>query len=268
MSYTGLFLPLGVLASVAAWNLARHKGLNERRWAVVCFLFFPALLVLAFTKGQHRIGDTPAFRERWVTLAAYDPEIRAAVERLSALGPAAVEQFRRAYADVQARESVPLIVADLEARWAAGDRFDGTYARAQQLADLHRGGQLSDREYAAQTKRLRAKPQQRLWAGWWWKLPLLLAVIWLVWPTQRGSFPTCDASASRELVRQAIENADDSRYVTRRLLTLDQVRELSYDAGSSNRYCSGMAVLNAGERQIVWRLYARGDSIVANVSGF
>jgi hypothetical protein len=64
MSYTGLILPLGVLASVVAWNLARYKGLNEQRWAVICLFFFPAFLALFFVRGHQRPGDTAAFRER------------------------------------------------------------------------------------------------------------------------------------------------------------------------------------------------------------
>jgi hypothetical protein len=136
-SFSSLFLPLGVLASVAAWNLARHRGLNERRWAVVCFLVPPALILLAFAKPRRRTGDTDAFRERWAALAAYDPNIKPAIERLATLGPAAVEHFRLAYADVQTKESIPLILADVEAQWAAGDRFDGTFERSERLATLH-----------------------------------------------------------------------------------------------------------------------------------
>ena len=268
MNTTGLFLPLGVLASVVAWNLARHKRLDERRWAVVCFLFFPALVALAFAKSRRRVGDTPAFRERWATLASYDPDIKAAVERLSVLGPAAIERFRLAYADVQTKEAVPLIVADLEARWAAGDRFDGTHARAARLAELHGQGQLSDREYAAQTRRL-GRPARRPWAGWWWKIPVLLAVLWLVWPHfEPAGFPTCEASATRELVRQAIEDADDRGQVHRRLLALDGIREVAPDSTRRDRTCIGSAVLNSGERQIVWRLYQRGDQLLVSVTGF
>lgn len=270
MSYTDVFLPLGVLASVAAWNLARHKGRDPYRWSVVCLLFFPALLALAMVKRRQRPGDTPAFRERWAMLAAYDPDIRAGVERLSVLGPAVVDQFRLSYADVQTKEAIPLILADLEGRWAAGDRFDGLHARAAQLDELRRQGRLSDRDYEDQKRRLAKRGRSRsLWSGWWWKAPLLVAVLWLICPRQGvAGLPTCESNAARELVRQAIEDADDRLQVHRRLLALDQIRQVSFDAAAQDRTCIGSAVLNSGERQILWRLYVRDNHILASVSGF
>lgn len=267
-SFSSLFLPLGVLASVVAWNLARRRGLNERRWAIVCFLFFPALVALAFAKPRRRAGDTDAFRERWAALAAYDPDIKPAIERLATLGPAAVEQFRLAYAAVQTKEAIPLILADVDARWAAGDRFDGTFERSERLATLHREGRLSDREYAAQSQRLQAQPARGPWAGWWWKAPLLLAAVWLVWPKSTlAGFPTCEADATRSLVRQAIENGPDAKTVNNRLLALDEIRQLSEDPKGLHRYCMGRATLNGGERRIVWYLYQRGSNVFVDVSG-
>ncbi|GJD96239.1 hypothetical protein [Methylobacterium iners] len=120
-----MILALWVVAAVAGWDLAKRKGLNKRRWAATCLFFPPALIGLALTKSQQRPGETEAFRNRWTSLAAYDPEIKAAVERLSALGPPAVAQFRLSWGDVQNKEAIPLIVADIEQRWAAGEHFKG-----------------------------------------------------------------------------------------------------------------------------------------------
>jgi hypothetical protein len=264
----GLILALATGASFLAWHLAGRKVLDQRRWALTCFLFFPALIALAVARSRLQAGDTAAFQDRWAALAAYDPDVKAAVERMAALGPAAVERFRQAYADVQAKEAIPLIVADLEARWAA-DHFDGTHARSERLDELRRQGRISEREHAEQRRRLRERRLQRTWTGLWWKLPLALLALWLIWP--RGApagFPTCEAGTTRELVRRAIENADDRGQVHRRLLALDQIRELVGDAEKRDRTCVGEAVLNSGERRIVWQLYARGDSIFVNVSGF
>lgn len=260
---------IGVVAAFAAWDLAKRKGLNKRSWAATCFFFAPALIALAFTKSQQRPGETEAFRTRWTSLAAYDPEIKAAVERISALGPAAVDQFRMAYADVQTKESVPLIVADIEARWAAGDRFDGRHEQSERLAELHRRGVLNDADYEDQKRRL-MKPRQpkSRWSGWWWKAPALLFLIFLFWP--RGTpagFPICEASTTRELVRRAIENGEDAKVRNTRLLALDEVRELSHDPKIPQRYCAGLAALNSGDQRIVWRLFQRGDNLFAEVSG-
>ena len=124
------FIGVAMLAGFLGWQIAKRKGLNKRGWAAACVLFPPAAIGIALSKSQQRPGETRAFRNRWASLAAYDPEIKAAVERLGVLGPSAVEQFRMAYADVQTRDAIPLIVADVERRWGAGDRRVETKERS------------------------------------------------------------------------------------------------------------------------------------------
>lgn len=121
---------IAMLAGFLGWQIAKRKGLDKSGWAA-CFFFPPAVIGVTIAKSQQRPGETQAFRNRWASLAAYDPEIKAAVERLSVLGPAAVEQFRMAYADVQTRDAIPLIVADVEQRWGAGDRRVGVQERTR-----------------------------------------------------------------------------------------------------------------------------------------
>ncbi len=68
---------------------------------------------------------------------------------------------------------------------AAGDRFDGLHAQAAQLDELRRQGRLSDRDYEDQKRRLAKRGRSKaLWSGWWWKAPLLVAVLWMIWPRQ------------------------------------------------------------------------------------
>ena len=141
--------------------------------------------------------------------------------------------------------------------------------RFAKLAELRQTGLITEAEYEEQKGRLfkPVRPPSR-WQRW---VGLILAFLFLVWlgtPRWPVGFPVCDASATRELVRQVIEGADDNRQVTRRLLALDQIRELSFDAEKQDRTCVGSAVLNAGERRILWRLYVRGDRILVNVSEF
>lgn len=124
------FIGVAMLAGFLGWQIAKRKGLNKRGWAAACFFFPPAVIGVASSKSQQLPGETQAFRNRWASLAAYDPEIKAAVERLGVLGPSAVEQFRMAYADVQTRDAIPLIVADVERRWGLGDRRVGVRERS------------------------------------------------------------------------------------------------------------------------------------------
>jgi hypothetical protein len=188
---------------------------------------------------------------------------------MAALGPAAVDEFRRAYAEVQTKEAVPLILTDLEARWTAGDRFDGTHARAVRLAELHRQGRLSERDYKDQTRRLRARPPRRLWAGLWWKMPLLLTVVWMVWPrsgTAEG-IPECTDAAARELVRQVIEDGPNAKLQNFRLITLDEFRQVVYSAEAQERHCAATALLNVGRRRLSWGMYRREGKLIAEVYG-
>lgn len=77
----------------------------------------------------------------------------------------------------------------------------------------------------------------------------MLLVLWPVWPRSgSGGFPSCEARNSRELVRQAIEGADDRGRVHWRLLALDGIRELGINAEKWNRMCVGEAVLNSSGR--------------------
>lgn len=120
---------IAIFAGFLGWQIAKRKGLDKRGWAAACFFFPPAVIGVTIAKSQQRPGETQAFRNRWASLAAYDPEIKAAVERLGVLGPSAVEHFRMAYADVQSRDAIPLIVADVERRWGVGDRRVGGQER-------------------------------------------------------------------------------------------------------------------------------------------
>ncbi|ACS41716.1 hypothetical protein [Methylorubrum extorquens] len=122
---------IAIFAGFLGWQIAKRKGLDKRGWAAACFFFPPAVIGVTIAKSQQRPGETQAFRNRWASLAAYDPEIKAAVDRLGVLGPAAVEQFRMAYADVQSRDAIPLIVADVERRWGADDGRIGVQERSR-----------------------------------------------------------------------------------------------------------------------------------------
>ncbi len=268
-----LIVVIALVAAAAGWELAKRRGLDQRTWAVAGFLVPPMIISLYFKKSRQRPSDTDAFRNRWTSLIAYDPEIKAAVERLSTLGPAAVERFREAYAEVQTKDSIPLIVADIEGRWAAGDRFDGRHEQFERLAELHRRGALNDVDYADQKRRLEASHRSKMrWSGWWWLVLAAVFVVWQVWPRGTTSvpagFPSCNAPSTRELVRKTIEEADDNRQVNRKLLMLDDVRELSFDAAKRDRSCAGTAALNSGDRAITWRMYVRGDNVFMTVTGF
>ncbi|GLS44208.1 hypothetical protein [Methylobacterium brachythecii] len=72
-----LIIGVGLCAAVMGWQIAKRKGLNKRNWSLTCFFFWPALIGLALAKSQQRPGETEAFRNRWTSLAAYDPEIKA-----------------------------------------------------------------------------------------------------------------------------------------------------------------------------------------------
>ena len=140
--------------------------------------------------------------------------------------------------------------------------------RFAKLAELRQKGLITDAEYQDQKARL-FKPVRAPYR--WQRLGgLILAFLFLVWlgtPRGPGGFPTCDASASRELVQRAIENGPDAKTVNTRLLALEEIKQLSDDPKGRHRYCAGTATLNAGERRILWHLYQRGSNVFVEVSG-
>lgn len=87
-----LFIGIGLLTAFLSRQIATRKGLSRRGWAATCFLFPLALIVVACAKPQQRTGDTQAFHNPCASLAAYDSEIKAAVE-----------PSHMAYADVHCR---------------------------------------------------------------------------------------------------------------------------------------------------------------------
>ncbi|GEP07615.1 SHOCT domain-containing protein [Methylobacterium oxalidis] len=140
--------------------------------------------------------------------------------------------------------------------------------RLTKLTELRQRGLITEAEYEDQKRRLLKprRPRTR-WTGWWWKVPALLFLLWLFWPRTSTGFPTCTASTTRELVRRAIEEGADSRLTRMKLLALDEIEEVSYDAKAPERYCTAVATLNAGERGITWRLYQRGGTLLIDVRG-
>ena len=140
--------------------------------------------------------------------------------------------------------------------------------RFVKLAELRQKGLITEAEYEEQKAQLfkPARPPSRR-RRWGWKILAALFLLWLIMPRGSGGFPTCEAGMSRDLVRQAIEDGTEAKTVNTRLLALDDIKQLSEDTKTLHRYCSGTAMLNAGERQIVWHLYQRGSNVFVDVSG-
>lgn len=133
-------------------------------------------------------------------------------------------------------------------------------------------GRISDREYENQQRWLQTSSKRTsTWSGWWRRAPVGLFGPWLVlsliWPSGSSGFPTCGARMSREVLRQAIEENEDSKIKNTRLLALDEVRELSHEPKTPELYCGGLASLNSGEQRIAWKLYQRGSNLFVEVFG-
>ncbi|MBL0402896.1 hypothetical protein JKG68_02840 [Microvirga aerilata] len=98
--------------------MATRKRRNAPLWAFACFVFPVALGFLFMT--QDAIADSREFKkfdQQWPNLVLYDPDIKDAVNRLSGLGDEALDKFKRAYAGVQQKSSIQLIVSEIEQQW-------------------------------------------------------------------------------------------------------------------------------------------------------
>lgn len=121
MLTSGTYFLAVVVAAMVAYVLAHRKGLNAPGWAwATLFLIVPVLL-LPFVKSRlPEATPTGDLGARWDALAAYDPDVKAAVARLAPLGEGAGagDELRRLYGQVQDKAALPAIVVDLERKWA------------------------------------------------------------------------------------------------------------------------------------------------------
>lgn len=137
MSVELLLLAVGVLCAVVGYRLATARRRNAVLWAFACFVFPPALGILFITPRAIAASEAyKALDARWDSLTRYDPDIRAAAERLGPLGAEAVERFKRLYAEQPDKGAIPLIVADIEGTWA--NRVDMGLRRQE----MHKGVEI------------------------------------------------------------------------------------------------------------------------------
>lgn len=123
-------LVLGYLGS----QMAKKRGRDPVGWFILCF-FFPliGLVILAAVGDALKPQERPQYRERddgprylpeasapaqkpafdkakWDALAEFDPDVRAAVEKLGPYGSAAVKRFSVAYMALQDKAMIGSIV--------------------------------------------------------------------------------------------------------------------------------------------------------------
>lgn len=131
-----IYLAVGIMAGIIGAGVARNRGQNPAAWGIVCFIIPIALLFLFFipeetqataysntapiaTKAQVISSTQPnlaipaAFEAKWDSLSKYDPDIKQAVETLNPHGTQAIKLFKKRYSDVELKEAIPAIVADI-----------------------------------------------------------------------------------------------------------------------------------------------------------
>lgn len=141
---------------MVAYVLAYQKGLNAPSWAWASLFFVIPVLLLPFVKSRLPEGSSArASGPQWDVLAAYDPDVRAAIDRLAPLGQDAIEDLQRLYTQVDDKGVLSDIVADLERKWTGYATLDMIKVEVHEGVDIMRDAQNTYHVAGRQTGDLR-----------------------------------------------------------------------------------------------------------------
>ena len=76
-----------------------------------------------------------------------------------------------------------------------------------------------------------------------------------------SQIPKCDDADAKESVRKVIEE-NPNQQAKLKVLDLDNIKEVSYDAAKPQRNCSGTVTLNTGEQNILYKFWFSSDKTV------
>lgn len=116
-------LILWVIGAAVAGFVASSRGRSGFGFFLLSLLLSPLIgIILAAILSDESnaastlflAGPSHEFRARWPDLSRYDPDIAAAVTKLSPYGNEAVLRFRDAYGALNNKDAIPAIVADIE----------------------------------------------------------------------------------------------------------------------------------------------------------
>ncbi|MFG1225279.1 YrzE family protein [Xanthobacter wiegelii] len=90
---------IALVSGLIGGFLASSKGKNVFLWFILCAMFpLVGLIILLFSKNKAAQAALPAGAydaARWNTLVSYDPELKAAADRLAPYGQSYVDQLAR-----------------------------------------------------------------------------------------------------------------------------------------------------------------------------
>ncbi len=135
------------------------------------------------------------------------------------------------------------------------------------LAELHKNGVLSDKEFNNQKSKLLKKKK-----NWWLRIPI--AIIGLCvgiyslgnihpssgttsnsTPAQLTDLPSCDSSDAQDMLAGAFKNNASANVATITLLSLTDQKQMTATNSPPERDCTATAFLNSGKQNILYKLY-------------
>lgn len=132
----------------------------------------------------------------------------------------------------------------------------------EKLVSLRDSGVITSAEFEKKKKEILGGKKKR--GGWWWRIPLVISgiiTLLIIFNPAEGKIPKCDSQRAKDAVSNAIRNNASARIDTVQLLDWTDVRQVSEklgegkDAAVIERVCSAMGLLNAGRRQMHYRLF-------------
>ncbi len=148
LSASGAYFLVALIAAAVSYVVAHRKGLNAVGWAWASLLLLVPAAILPFVPSRQRPERSSGLPdETWQALLAYDPDIKAAVGRLSPYGAPALDELRRAWAAVPDKGALPSMVSAIEARWSGYTAAGLTHVETQDgvCGAAGRSGALSRR---------------------------------------------------------------------------------------------------------------------------
>ena len=127
------------------------------------------------------------------------------------------------------------------------------------LDELRKKGALTPAEFETQKKALLRRTQKRK-IPWIVRIPLALAGLVIAYLSlsdlsDANSVPPCDSAGARAALKNAFERNATANAITLQLLDLQNTREVSFNEAGKERRCTATALLNAGRRDISYRLW-------------
>jgi hypothetical protein len=144
-----------------------------------------------------------------------------------------------------------------------------TESDLNRLVQLRNNGVITEREFRKKQRAILRGPPS-YWRGWWWRIPLLLLIIWQFYnfittiddkhvsasnnDIPGHKLPACDDDAVKDAIQRIIENKTSDAIKQDSLVDWRDV-EVTGEATKDEKYCKAHLFLRTGETDVAFKLF-------------